>query len=945
MGRFFGCLFWILFFGCCFSQQTDSIFLKVKLDTARHELVVQQEFVLINHSPKTLNEVYLHNWANAYSGKLTVLNKIKLQDRKGALHFSERNERGGTGNLIFKNAENDSIPYQIQEREFIKMKLPGFWRRGEKIRFQVEYVVKVPIDAFTRYGRSEGGNYLLKYFFLQPATVNENGHWVLQHYKDFEGLTAYPSYYELDFDYPENYQMTSDLEWNGVSWTAENMEHFRVYLTRNELEKHSFLLKESGVNVDFGFSYDSIEKPIIDSILPHQLRFLEDHLGQLPSNQLFISYKTKKEQEYFGVDDLDAWLFEIKLFTEEEKNALKLFQILSYEYVDRLFSVNKIEDHWLKNGLQFYLIMKYVDEFYPGLRLVGHLPDKIKLFGIKPLNFFHAAKLQMNDRYKLLYLYLARQNYDQAINTPLDELSNMNQIAMSGFKTGLTFYYIDRYLENGTFYELIKNFSEKNRGRLVSQLDFRNYLVEHSPKDLTWFFDDYIDKKDKINFKLAGTEETEKDLKIKIKNQTGFSGPFQVVAYKSGIPVEEKWYVSNEKKSEVSFPKGDYDKIELNPGYLFPEFNDRDNYMRTKGLFKNGKKLQFKLYSDIENPEYTQIFMNPQIRWNNYDKFLIGMRFHNQSLLTRPFKWNITPKISTGTGKIAGSGGIQNTFMPRKSIFRSITLGGSAKFEHYDRDLTYLKWSAYINTSFKKDPRETLSHGFIFSYDNLDKEVPEFEIQTDEDKYGLWNLTYYYSKPDYINESYGSVTLQTTQTFQKVMGEIYYRWRFTPKKQLGVRLFAGIFINNQADTDYFNFGVSKVSDYAFNLNLLGRSESSGILSQQYVLAESGFKSMFDFTVNQWIVSTNLDYPILNMLSIYADAGVYKNKYQARSSETKFIYDSGIKFRVIPDFLEFYLPVQSSLGFEPAMDKYWERIRFTFNFNLSSIINYLRRGWY
>src|SRR5690606_8130561 len=162
------------------------------------------------------------------------------------------------------------------------------------------------------------------------------------------------------------------------------------------------------------------------------------------------------------------------------------------------------------------------------------------------------------------------------------ELSNMNQIAMSGFKTGLTFYYIDHYLENGTFYELVKNFSEKNRGKLVSQLDFRNYLVENSPKDLTWFFDDYIDKKDKINFKSA-------------------------------MPVEEEWYVSNEKKTEVSFPKGDYDKIELNPGYLFPEFNDRDNYMRTKGLFKNGKKLQFKLYSDIENPEYAQIFMNPQI--------------------------------------------------------------------------------------------------------------------------------------------------------------------------------------------------------------------------------------------------------------------------------------------------------------------------------------------
>ncbi|MBA5629498.1 hypothetical protein [Moheibacter lacus] len=941
--RNFYFLMWLnlICFGFSFAQQTDSIFLKVKLDTARHEMHVEQEFVLINQSPKTLNELYLHNWANAYSGKLTVLNKIKLQDRKGALHFSEREDRGGAGNLIIRNVENDSLSYQIQEREFIKISLPTFWRRGEKIRLRANYTVRIPSDAFTRYGRSENGNYLLKYFFLQPATVNEFGHWVLQHYKDFEELTAYPSYYELELEHPENYQMTSDLEWDGERWTAENMEHFRVYLTQNELEKHSFLLKESGINVDFGFSYDTIEKPIVDSLLPHQLRFLEDHLGHLPTNQLFVSYKTKKEQEYFGVDDLDAWLFEVKLFSEEEKNALKLFQILSYEYVDRLFSINKIEDHWLKNGLQFYLTMKYVDETFPDLKLVGHLPDKIKVLGIKPLNFFHAAKLKMNDRYKLLYLYLVRQNYDQAINTPLDELSNMNQIAMSGFKTGLTFYYMDQYLENGTFYELVKRFSEENRGKLVSQMDFRNYLIENSPKDLSWFFDDYIDKKDKINFKLVNSEATETDLKIMVKNQTQFSGPFQVVASKAGIPVEEEWYNSTDKITEVSFPKGEYDKIELNPGYLFPEFNDRDNYMRTRGLFKNGKKLQFKLYSDIENPEYAQIFMNPQIRWNNYDKFLIGMRFHNQSLLTRPFKWNITPKISTGTGKIAGSGGVQNTFTPQNTIFRSITIGGSAKYEHYDADLTYLKWSVYASTNFEKDPRETLSHGFMFSYDNLDKEVPKFDVQTDEDKYGLWNLTYYYSKPDYINESYGSVTFQTTEVFQKVMGEIYYRWRFAPKKQLGIRLFAGSFISNESDTDYFNFGVSKVSDYAFNINLLGRSESSGILSQQYVMAESGFKSQFDFTVNQWVVATNFELPIWKIFDVYADAGVYKNKFQT----AEFIYDTGIRVKFIPDFLEFYLPVQSSLGFEPAMDKYWERIRFTFNFNLSSIINYLRRGWY
>ena len=65
----------------------------------------------------------------------------------------------------------------------------------------------------------------------------------------------------------------------------------------------------------------------------------------------------------------------------------------------------------------------------------------------------------------------------------------------------------------------------------------------------------------------------------------------------------------------------------------------------------------------------------------------------------------------------------------------------------------------------------------------------------------------------------------------------------------------------------------------------------------------------------------------------------------KAKPTKFIYDTGIKLNIIPEFLEFYLPVQSTLGFEPAKDSYLSHIRFTFNFNLSAVINHFRKGWY
>lgn len=931
-------LIWMPFNGLL-AQQKDSVFLQLTLDTIHHEIQVQQEFRLHNRSSTTLKSIQFHAWANAYSGRATVLNQTKLEDRKGKLYFSTQEERGGVLALEILDSAQNALLFHSKKREFIQVALNEPWRENETIQLFAQYRVKIPTDEITRYGKNKNGDYLLKYFFLEAALIDENNQWILQHFKDFEGVASAPKTYVVQLNLPENYQAFGDLVKTDNTWIGHDLAHFELFLTKKTEQVHTF--QESDKSIVFGFAMDQNEQAIIDSLIPQQWTFLENHLGPLREPHLFISSKTKREQNFFGVDDLDAWIMQIQLFSDPEKNAFKLMQWLSDAYIDRLLVVNKINDHWLKNGLQYYLMMQYVDEKFPETQLIGDLSDKISWLGIAPLKLFHFSKLDLNQRYSLLYLYMARQNYDQAINTPLDEMSNMNQIAMSGFKTAMTFRFMAEYLGEEEFQTLFRNWLQMNQGKLVNPTDFQHYLAEHTTQDFTWFFEDFIHKKDKINFKLLRMDEDETQLSVKVKNTTQFSGPFQLVGLKDGQVVEKQWYTAKEKKKRYSFPKGDYDKIVLNPDHLFPEFNQSDNYLHTQGLFKNAKKIQFKLYSDIENPEYAQIFMNPKVRWNNYDKFLIGMRFHNQSLLTKPYKWYIEPKLSTGTGKLAGSASVQNTFTPRTTIFRSITLGVHSKFEHYDRDLSYLKWSVFADTNFKKDPRTALSHGVVLSFDHLDKEVPAFEIKTDEDRYALLNLTYYYSRPNYIHEFHGSATLQTTGVFQKMYGEAYYRWRFSPKKQLGIRLFAGTFIENQADTDYFNFGLSKTSDYAFNLNVLGRSENSGVLSQQYFLAEAGFKSMFEHTVNQWLVTSNVEVPVWKMFELYADVGVYKNKGQG----AKFLYDTGVKVNFIPDFLSFYFPMQSTLGFEPGQKNYWEKIRFTFNMNLGSIINHLRRGWY
>ena len=93
---------------------------------------------------------------------------------------------------------------------------------------------------------------------------------------------------------------------------------------------------------------------------------------------------------------------------------------------------------------------------------------------------------------------------------------------------------------------------------------------------------------------------------------------------------------------------------------------------------------------------------------------------------------------------------------------------------------------------------------------------------------------------------------------------------------------------------------------------MGRSETSGFFSQQYLLAEGGFKSFIPIQmVNQWMISANLSTTLWRGLEIYSDIGLVKN----RGQKNRFIYDAGLNLNLIQDYLGLYFPLYSNLGWE------------------------------
>ena len=931
----------ILFWGIVqVSAQKDSISIAAKLSQDKKIVEVNQKITYHNLSEKPLDSIKLLNWVAAYNKKGTSLVYRKLEDRNTSLHFAKPKDLGKIVDFKINSEKNQSVSISNLSEENFFFVLNQPLQVGESITLQLNYQIQLPDKKFTGYGTSDD-NIALKYFFIVPDHFDA-GNVLKRNYHDIEESVNFNTHWAVQFDVPTNYFVEGNLPQIGTnSFNGYSDTDPEFVISKNQFQTVDVNTDGIKTEIKFGYTITPQEIQNLEFFLPLHLKFIKEKIGFLPE-KLFISEKFRTKEDFFGNNDIKFWKFRFKLFTDAENSDLDYFGIITKKILDESIINDKQDHHWFKNGLKSYLEIQYLKKVYGETKLLGNLPET-SVLGVKPLKLFHASRVKLLDRYGLAYQYIMSQNLDQKIDEPFGAMSNFNDMAISGFEMGSIFAYSANKMGEGKFNDLVKKYIAENRDKQNNPEEFLKKLSEKEPS--TDYLSEFLKHKNRINFKLKNFKTKDDSLQIKIAKNTDDAIPVKLETQSRDGEKKSYWVETekNERQKTVTLPAENIYKITLNDDYIFPEANFRDNFLYTKGLFSNSKKIKFKLIKDIPNPEFNEIYLNPRIKFTNtYDKFLIGMNFKNQSLFDQKFLYSVTPSFSTGTGKLTGSGAVSYSFLPAESIIRSLTFGVSGSYFHYDYDLAYRKGSLFSNLNFRKNPRSTVSRGIGVSYTYFERDLNAKMIANrDYDKYNLWTVGYGYTDNQMIHEKSFNLSAQGMEDYNKITAEALYRWEFAPKQKLSLRLFAGYFARNETRNNTFNYGISRVSDYSFSYNLLGQSATSGILSQQFVLADGGFKSFIPGSVNHWITSMNVDTSVWKIFHVYADAGVYKNK----NNPTEFIWDSGLKVRLIPDFLEVYVPVQSSLGFEPGFKDYGKRIRYTLILNLSTIINAARRGWY
>src|SRR5690606_7512660 len=516
---------------------------------------------------------------------------------------------------------------------------------------------------------------------------------------------------------------------------------------------------------------------------------------------------------------------------------------------------------------------------YPDMKLMGSIAN---IWGIRS---FHASSLQYNDKYILAYMLMARTNRDQPLTMAKDSLLKFNKNIANKYKAGVAFEYLDDFVNQDIVKNTIKYYVATTKLEPTSPLEFETLLKSRTSKDIDWFFNDYINTRKKIDFKIKNVKKTADSIQLTIKNKRHHNMPISLHTFNNDSVVSKIWVENVTKEKTITVPRNNINKLVLNYNQIIPEYNLRDNWKSLKGFSFNNKPLQFRLFKDVEDPNYNQVFFMPLLDFNNiYDGVTLGAKVYNGTLLRKSFNYKLQPKYSLNSKSVTGSGSIYYIHNIENNDLFHLSYGFSGAYNSYGPDLFVRQLMPSISFIFREDDdfRSNMRQALKFRYVDIRRDEDTSNLlDVTKPNYSIFNVNFISSNDNLINFKKWVADFQVGKTFSKVSFNYEYRKLFESNRQLNLRFFTGAFLknNNDANSNYFSFALDRPTDYLFDYNYLGRSESSGIFSQQYIEAEGGFKSKLDPAFsNQWISTVNTSTTLWKYILAYGDLGLVKNKY-------------------------------------------------------------------
>lgn len=987
-----GCLlFSSILFSQAYWQQEVNFKIDVKLDDRSHLLTAFESFEYINHSPHTLDFIYIHLWPNAYKNGKTALGRQLYAAKETLLTFGNDSVRGWIDSLDFKiNGQGAKWEYDPEYIDICKLYLNAPLKPGDRITVSTPFKIKIPSGQISRLGHI-GQSYQITQWYPKPAVYDKNGWNQMPYLNQGEFYSEYGSF-DVSITLPKNYVIgaTGDMQ------TASEITFLNERFAQTKEKVAQFNDKTSekiNSRINSSFPVSSTEWKMVRYTQKnvHDFAWFADKRFEVLKGEVELPHSKRKVTSWamFTPQNMNLWRNAIEYINDGtyyyslwngdypynqvtaidgtisagggmeypnitvigntgSKMDLEIVIVheVGHNWFYGILGSNERVHGWMDEGLNTLNEMRYVETKYPGNT---NFSDRV--LGGR----FHLNDLDHHDSGDLGYRFISILGEDQPLETHSADFSSMNYGLIMYQKTGLVFHYLKSYLGDEKFNKAMQAYFETWKFKHPQPEDIRESLEKASGKKLDWLFTDLVQTTNHIDYKITRVRRENGSSSVTLKNNGQVNGPIPVTVYHDWEKTTA-WVEPGDKRKSTAAFSFEIDSAQIDPDTQIPELNRSNNNWNKKWLFNKKEPLKFEfLIGDMEN-KHSNNFWLPVIAGNSQDKLMFGLGFHNLGIPFKKYQYLLAPLYSTNRKNISGIGEFSLTYLP-KTNFKLIRTGLSVKsFMNDDRGSAnkyYVSLSPYIFMKIGQRKKagpfsNTLLLQPVYRYDqieaskveqagailkyNLSYDIPDFGFKLE-------------LRTDYMNN------VNNSNEMGRNMGEAVFKYKYLKNKMkrwMELRFFAGGFWTRKLTPVPGNSALpySDVELYGYTISLNGMSGASDIFTEDYYFSRTNrnfganqrAENMGNFKVNGNFGTTHKRLLAMNyyfelpvkpkVFGLFADYGVFHNGLDAEQ-----VFNTGVGVR-LGTVCAFYFPVWMSQNLENSFGKnYYEKIRFSLKMNI------------
>ncbi|MFC2082349.1 hypothetical protein ACFLQT_01315 [Bacteroidota bacterium] len=466
---------------------------------------VSEDIIWFNTTNIATNEIHVHLYANAYKSNNTLFTK---DNHLAPESFTEIEIK----DFLVENKHSELIYIQPDinnqnDSTAAKVILTGMINPGDSVNIHFEYKLKIP-RSVTGIGYATGRNFFFISEWFPKIGVFENGEWTCRHFHSEGEIYSDLCEYSVDITVPNEYFVASsgkesELK-NGSLKTTFRFEqtgiHDFVWAATDEIIKNTYVYQRSnGTEFEIGIFIQPEKEKFKDryiSAINNAMKYLEEKIGQYPYSKLtFIDAPrtwAAADKEYPSLLTLHTDLFS---GDDELKLEHKTIHGLTRLYFNSLFSINRVDEAWLGDGLAYYTAEKIMAKYYDKRNISFRLAKYFPIYGLNFLTHYEIPLIytlgiyKYNEESESVQKYLMKPFIGRIADKSFNFPTKLSYEINTTHKPHLMLLSLERIIGVDSLLGIFKKYYDEFRYEHPRGEDFINLIERNSERDLSWFFE------------------------------------------------------------------------------------------------------------------------------------------------------------------------------------------------------------------------------------------------------------------------------------------------------------------------------------------------------------------------------------------------------------------------------------------------------------------------